>query len=127
MIKMSKMHKRLCAKSAAMLALTAALPIGTAYADEAAADAAPAASQLETVTVTAQRRKENIRDVPVSVSMLTAQKLDVIVSGGQDIRMLAGKVPSLNVESSNGRTFRASTSAATAIPTSTFLHRNLFP
>ncbi|WP_308922743.1 TonB-dependent receptor [Janthinobacterium sp. J1-1] len=105
MIKMSKMHKRLCAKSAAMLALTAALPIGTAYADEAAADAAPAASQLETVTVTAQRRKENIRDVPVSVSMLTAQKLDVIVSGGQDIRMLAGKVPSLNVESSNGRTF----------------------
>ena len=82
MIKMSKMHKRLCAKSAAMLALSAALPIGSAYADEAAADAAPAASQLETVTVTAQRRKENIRDVPVSVSMLTAQKLDVIVSGG---------------------------------------------
>ncbi|MBB5369487.1 MULTISPECIES: TonB-dependent receptor [unclassified Janthinobacterium] len=121
MIKMSKMHKRLCAKSAAMLALSAVLPIGTAYADEVAAApaaissdaapaaatdaAAPAAGQLETVTVTAQRRKENIRDVPVSVSLLRDEKLDVLVSGGQDIRMLAGKVPSLNVESSNGRTF----------------------
>ena len=105
MIKMSKMHQRLCAKSAAMLALSAALPIGSAYADEVAADTTPAASQLETVTVTAQRRKENIRDVPVSVSLLRDEKLDVLVSGGQDIRVLAGKVPSLNVESSNGRTF----------------------
>src|SRR5450830_240597 len=119
MIKMSKMHKRLCAKSAAMLALSAAWPMATAYADEVAAapaamtdaapaaatDATPAAGQLETVTVTAQRRKENIRDVPVSVSLLRDEKLDVLVSGGQDIRVLAGKVPSLNVESSNGRTF----------------------
>jgi iron complex outermembrane receptor protein len=43
--------------------------------------------------------------VPVSVSLLKDEKLDVLLSGGQDIRFLAGKVPSLNVESSNGRTF----------------------
>jgi iron complex outermembrane receptor protein len=96
MIKLSKMHKRL-------LALSAVLPIGTALAQtDAASTTQP---QLETVTVTAQRRAENIKDVPVSVTMLSGEKLDVLLSGGQDIRFLAGKVPSLNVESSNGRTF----------------------
>jgi iron complex outermembrane receptor protein len=93
MIKLSKMHKRL-------LALSAVMPIGSAFAQTAATE-----PQLETVTVTAQRRTENIKDVPVSVSMLKDEKLDVLLSGGQDIRLLAGKVPSLNVESSNGRTF----------------------
>ncbi|WP_432379541.1 TonB-dependent receptor [Duganella sp. P38] len=95
MIKLSKMHKR-------VLALSAILPIGSALAQT---DAATTQPQLETVTVTAQRRAENIKDVPVSVTMLKAEKLDVLLSGGQDIRFLAGKVPSLNVESSNGRTF----------------------
>jgi len=93
MIKLSKMHKRL-------LALSAVLPIGSALAQTDATQ-----PQLETVTVTAQRRAENIKDVPVSVTMLKDEKLDVLLSGGQDIRFLAGKVPSLNVESSNGRTF----------------------
>src|SRR6266571_2256557 len=92
MIKLSKMHKRL-------LALSAVMPIGSAIAQTAVEP------QLETVTVTAQRRTENIKDVPVSVSLLKDEKLDVLLSGGQDIRFLAGKVPSLNVESSNGRTF----------------------
>ncbi|MYM27121.1 iron complex outermembrane recepter protein [Duganella sacchari] len=91
MIKLSKMHKRL-------LALSALMPIGTALAQSTE-------PQLETVTVTAQRRAENIKDVPVSVTLLKDEKLDVLLSGGQDIRFLAGKVPSLNVESSNGRTF----------------------
>jgi len=94
MIKLSKMHKRL-------LALSAVMPIGSAIAQTMDATE----PQLETVVVTAQRRAENIKDVPVSVSLLKAEKLDVILSGGQDIRVLAGKVPSLNVESSNGRTF----------------------
>jgi iron complex outermembrane receptor protein len=91
MMKLSKMHQR-------VLALSAVLPIGSALAQTAE-------PQLETVTVTAQRRAENIKDVPVSVTMLKDEKLDVLLSGGQDIRFLAGKVPSLNVESSNGRTF----------------------
>ncbi|MFC5477325.1 TonB-dependent receptor [Massilia suwonensis] len=100
MIKMSKMHKRV------VLALSAALPLGSAFAQEAP-QAAPAANtgELQTVTVTAQRRSENIRDVPVAVTALRGEKLDVLVSGGEDIRLLAGKMPSLNVESSNGRTF----------------------
>ncbi|MCE3261424.1 MAG: TonB-dependent receptor [Pseudoduganella sp.] len=94
MMKLSKMHKRL-------LAIGATVPMA-ALAQEVTQ--APA-GQLEVVTVTAQRRAENIREVPVSVSMIKDEKLDILLSGGQDIRVLAGKTPSLNVESSTGRVF----------------------
>jgi len=100
MIKMSKMHKRVIAVQNAMLLLSA-LPAASALAQAQATSA----NELQTVTVTAQRRTENIREVPVSVSAIKGEKLDVIVSGGEDIRVLAAKVPSLNIESSNGRTF----------------------
>jgi iron complex outermembrane receptor protein len=98
MIKMSKMHKRVVAAHGALLALSV-LPAGSALAQAAQAN------ELQTVTVTAQRRTENIKEVPVSVSAIKGERLDVLVSGGDDIRLLAGKVPSLNIESSNGRTF----------------------
>lgn len=65
--------------------------------------AAPAA--LKSVTVTAERRTENIKDVPSSISILSGEKLDVLNSSGEDIRALSGRVPSLNIESSFGRTF----------------------
>jgi iron complex outermembrane receptor protein len=63
------------------------------------------AGKLQTVTVTAERRVENIRDVPNSVSSLQGELLEILNSGGQDIRQLAGRVPSLNIESSFGRAF----------------------
>jgi len=102
MTKMSKMHKRVIGAHGAVLALSAMLPVAAMAQAPAPAQAA---TELQTVTVTAQRRTENIKEVPVSVTLLKDEKLDVLVSGGQDIRVLAGKVPSLNVESSNGRTF----------------------
>ncbi len=98
MTKMSKMHKRVIAAHGAMLALSAVVAAP-------ALAQATSSNELQTVTVTAQRRTENIKEVPVSVSAVKGEKLDVIVSGGEDIRVLAGKVPSLNIESSNGRTF----------------------
>jgi iron complex outermembrane receptor protein len=98
MTKMSKMHKRVIAAHGAMLALSAMVAVP-------AMAQATSTKELQTVTVTAQRRTENIKEVPVSVSAVKGEKLDVIVSGGEDIRVLAGKVPSLNIESSNGRTF----------------------
>ncbi|WP_439569477.1 TonB-dependent receptor [Sphingopyxis sp.] len=79
--------------------------------------AAPAAAQdapttpaaddgtLGEIIVTAQRREENLQDIPVSVDVVSGAKLDAINSGGGDIRALAGRVPSLNIESSFGRTF----------------------
>lgn len=72
-----------------------------------AQEAAPKAEkgQLETVTITAERRVENIKDVPNAVSQISGEKLDVLNSSGQDIRFLSGRVPSLNIESSFGRAF----------------------
>ncbi|MGL4234095.1 MAG: TonB-dependent receptor [Casimicrobium sp.] len=65
----------------------------------------PEVGKLEMVTVTAERRAENIKDVPSSISTLKGEKLDVLNSSGQDIRFLAARVPSLNIESSFGRAF----------------------
>ena len=69
------------------------------------ADAQERAATLDTVQVTAQRRVENIQDVPVSISTVSGEKLDTLASGGTDIRFLSGRVPSLNIESSFGRAF----------------------
>ena len=62
-------------------------------------------SQLDTVVITAERRAENIQDVPSAISKISGEKLDVLASGGQDLRFLSGRVPSLNIESSFGRAF----------------------
>ncbi|UNK59002.1 TonB-dependent receptor [Pseudoxanthomonas daejeonensis] len=63
------------------------------------------ATTLDAVQVTAQRKVENIQDVPVSITSISAEKLDVLGSGGTDIRFLSARVPSLNIESSYGRAF----------------------
>ncbi|MGH8030954.1 MAG: TonB-dependent receptor [Luteimonas sp.] len=60
---------------------------------------------LDTVEVTAQRKVENIQDVPVSISTIDAEKLGALTSSGGDVRVLSGRVPSLNIESSYGRAF----------------------
>ncbi len=60
---------------------------------------------LAEIVVTAQRRSENLQDVPLSVDVVSGDKLAALNSGGGDIRALAGRVPSLNIESSFGRTF----------------------
>lgn len=60
---------------------------------------------LTDIVVTAQRREENLQDVPLSVTAVSGDKLDAISAGGVDVRGLSGRVPSLLVESSFGRTF----------------------
>ena len=72
-----------------------------------AVGAPPALAQdaivLEEITVTAQRREERLEDVPISISTMKGERLASIMEGGEDIRALAGRVPGLNAESSNGR------------------------
>ncbi|GMN03355.1 TonB-dependent receptor [Erythrobacter sp. MTPC3] len=58
-----------------------------------------------TIIVTAQRREQDIQDVPVSVTAINQDTLAAINSSGQDVRVLSARVPSLIVESSFGRTF----------------------
>lgn len=60
-------------------------------------------SQLSTIMVTANRRSENLQDVPVSADILDAERVSAIFSATADITALAGTAPGLNVESSNGR------------------------
>ncbi|MGH8264983.1 MAG: TonB-dependent receptor, partial [Steroidobacterales bacterium] len=60
-------------------------------------------SGLEEIVVTAQRHAENAQDVPISLSALDGNQLAAMMEGGDDIRALATRVPSLYAESSNGR------------------------
>jgi iron complex outermembrane recepter protein len=94
--------------SSLALAIAMALPATAALAQ----DAAPAAkdaklntSTLDAVEVSAERRVENIQKVPQSISAISGEKLDVIKSGGEDIRFLSSRLPSLQIESSFGRAF----------------------
>lgn len=55
------------------------------------------------IVVTAQKRTQNIKDVPISVATVSSEKLEAILDGGADIRALAGRIPSVYVEGSSGR------------------------
>lgn len=66
-------------------------------------DTAAMAQNGGEIIVTAQRRSENILDVPIAVSVLNGATTATLAAGGADILSLAGRVPSLYVESSNGR------------------------
>lgn len=59
--------------------------------------------QLASIIVTANRREENIQDVPVSAEILDKGRVGALFSAAADTTALAGSVPGLNVESSNGR------------------------
>lgn len=99
-------HAAPAARRAHPLAAALALAFSaTGFAPAAMAQASADAGKLQTITVTAERREENIKDVPSSVFSLSGEKLDIINSSGQDVRMLSGRVPSLNIESSFGRAF----------------------
>ena len=96
-----------------------ALLIGTAFGAMmipglAAAQVVPAAAPTDTVssdaeigeiTVTAERRSENLQKVPVSVAVVGGEALRTIQTGGEDILSLAGRVPGLYAESTTGRIF----------------------
>ena len=105
---------------ATMLAFVAAITLaGLAFAQETA----PAGQQptpapqeepqaeegrtefVEEVIVTAQKRTEDVQEVPVAITAVLGQDLGVIMAGGPDIRFLSARVPSLTLESSFGRAF----------------------
>jgi iron complex outermembrane recepter protein len=92
----------LASTSAVTLTLFAAFP-AVAIA-QTAPEAAPQ-SGLETVIVTARKREESSQDVPVSLSTVRGDAITTLTSGGADMNAFSGRVPSLVVESSFGRTF----------------------
>lgn len=101
------MSHRISAYRAAWAGSTILAAAACGWAAPAAAQDAAAAteddSQLATIIVTANRREENLQDVPVSADILDQERIGAIFSGAGDITALAGTAPGLNVESSNGR------------------------
>jgi iron complex outermembrane receptor protein len=86
---------------------------GLSYAQEATPEEQPAVGEEATelpvavgeITVTSRKVEEDIQDVPISISTLQGEDLDVLTTGGLDVRALSGRVPSLVMESSFGRAF----------------------
>ena len=59
---------------------------------------------LEEIIVTAQKREQNIQEVPISITNMSGDRLTARFTAGEDILALASAAPGLHVESSNGRT-----------------------
>jgi iron complex outermembrane receptor protein len=58
------------------------------------------------IVVTAERREERARDVPISISTLDQSAYSNITAGGADIRALSSRVPNVNAESTYGRVYQ---------------------
>ncbi|MCT2559641.1 TonB-dependent receptor [Tsuneonella sp. YG55] len=102
------MTTRFICSTGRLLAATA-LSLGTlAGASPALAQAAADGAEspdggLAEIIVTANRREENLQDVPVSAATLSADAVQSILSAGGEVTALSGHVPGLFIESSNGR------------------------
>ncbi len=97
-------NTRLLATAASAAIATTLFSAAPAFAQDAGATAEDQ-DGVGVIIVTAQRREENLQEIPVSVGTLGGEALQVVTSAGADIRALSGRVPSLNIESSFGRTF----------------------
>ncbi|MDE1916160.1 MAG: TonB-dependent receptor [Sphingomonadales bacterium] len=108
---MTTIHRnraRFVLAAASLIALSQA-PVAHA-ADKVASAAQPATSDAPedtgTITVTAQRRTENLQNVPISVGVIKADDYaDYKAAGSDSLLSLSGRVPSLYVESTTGRIF----------------------
>lgn len=83
-------------------ALSAAIGL-SAIASTLASPTLQAQTVLEEIVVTAQRRDENIQEVPISITNMSGDRLTSRFSGGDDILALSGAAPGLYIETSNGR------------------------
>jgi iron complex outermembrane recepter protein len=97
--------RTLALSSASAIALTLFAAFPTVALAQTAASATPPQAGLETVIVTARKREESSQDVPVSLTTVRGDALVTLTSGGADMNAFSGRVPSLIVESSFGRTF----------------------
>ena len=97
------MSKKIVIAAGVASGLVCLMPL-TALAQAAAAAAAPAAStpsdQIATVIITAQKRKEDIHDVPMSVSAISGEQLQAAQI--RTIEDLTRNVPNISFSSQGG-------------------------
>lgn len=89
----------------ALVASASALPFAQAYAQAASPTPAAAESaELEPIVVTAQRRSENLQDVPVAITSITGKALEN--SNFQSVTDLQYVVPGVQFDMTNGAAFQ---------------------
>lgn len=88
------------------LALASAFSAAPALAQQQAGEDKPA-DKLETVTVTARKREESLKDVPVAVTALGAESLERL--NVKNLGDLQGNVPSLTIYAARGSNTTLST------------------
>ena len=97
------MSKKIAIAAGVASGLVCLMPL-TALAQAAATAASPAASaadgQIATVVITAQKRKEDIRDVPLSVSVMSGEQLQA--QQIKTVEDLTRNVPNISFSSQGG-------------------------
>jgi len=93
---MNKFVKSALLTGAAISALSA--PAVVAQAQEVSEQ--PAATQVEEVIVTARRREESLREVPVAVTALSSERL--ALTGAADVTVLQQQTPNATVQVARG-------------------------
>ncbi|MBB3228864.1 iron complex outermembrane receptor protein [Luteibacter sp. Sphag1AF] len=91
------------------LHIAVALAAGTAAAQDApaanTANTPPKTATLQTISVTAEKRVEDMQKVPISMTVLPAEKLEAFGQAGDGVLQLASRAPSVYAETSYGREF----------------------
>jgi iron complex outermembrane receptor protein len=76
--------------------LSAAQAVAAADAPQAGDSAAAGSGEIETVTVTAQRRTEVAQEVPIALQVVTSQQIEKLAA--TDLSTMNGYVPGLSVD-----------------------------
>ncbi|TCV91185.1 iron complex outermembrane receptor protein [Luteibacter rhizovicinus] len=91
------------------LHIAAVLAAGSAVAQNAPAENTgtppPKTATLQTINVTAEKRVEDMQKVPISMTVLPAEKLEAFGQAGDGVLQLASRAPSVYAETSYGREF----------------------
>ncbi|MET0255977.1 MAG: TonB-dependent receptor, partial [Luteibacter sp.] len=89
--------RRMPRRLALVLSVTAVLTAGSAFGQDASPTSQPSnkkTATLETVTVTAEKRTEDLQKVPISMTVVTAEKLESFGQAGDGVLQLASRAPS---------------------------------
>ncbi|KAF1005712.1 MAG: Vitamin B12 transporter BtuB [Burkholderia gladioli] len=102
----SRSPRRLVIALSIAMALSAGSASGQGATSTTHPSSAPAkTATLQTVNVTAEKRTEDLQKVPISITVVTSEKLEAFGQAGDGVLQLASRAPSVYAETSWGREF----------------------